>query len=216
MPAEVELKLRASGAAIIEALAAAETLGEAILGPPLTFDEVDVYLDTRDGRLAAAGWACRLRDRGAGHIVSLKGPADAISGTGIHRRPEHEGPATESVNPDRWPPSAARERLLGLSGGAPLVERVRLLQRRTERSVSIDGVPIGTLSLDEVRVRHGAEVHGGPIHVVELELAAEGPGSVATLERLAASLSAHPGLQPDPDTKLAHALAIRDAEPDAG
>lgn len=207
MPAEVEAKLRAKSIDVLGALAEAPTLGEADLGPAQTFDEVDIYLDTADGRLAAARWACRLRDRGDGPYVSLKGPAAAVSAGGVHRRPEHEGPATASFDPSTWPPSEARDLLVGLTDGAELVERVRLLQRRTERSVMVGDRHLGTLTLDEVRVGRGTEVLDGTLHVVELELAADDDGSVAALDRLAADLAAWPGLEPDPTTKLAHALA---------
>lgn len=207
MPAEVEAKLRATGTDVLAALAKAPTLGEADLGSPHTFDEVDIYLDTADGRLAAARWACRLRDRGDGPYVSLKGPAAAVSVDGVHRRPEHEGPATASFDPSIWPPSEARDLLIAMTGGAQLVERVRLLQRRIERAVTVRARHLGTLSLDEVRVGRGTEVLDGTLHVVELELATDDDGSVAALDRLAADLAAWPGLQPDPTTKLAHALA---------
>lgn len=207
MPAEVEAKLRATNLGVLAALAEAPTLGEAHLGPAHTFDEVDLYLDTPDGRLAAARWACRLRDRGDGPYVSLKGPAAAVSADGVHSRPEHEGPATASLDPSTWPPSEARDLLLDLSGRATLVERVRLLQRRTERAVTIRDRHVGTLSLDEVRVGRGERVLDGTLHVVELELAGDDDASVAELDRLAAALAMCPGLEPDPTTKLAHALA---------
>lgn len=207
MPAEVEAKLRAAGAGVLAALAEAPTLGDADLGPARTFDELDIYLDTADGRLAAARWACRLRDRGDGPYVSLKGPAAVVTAGGVHRRPEHEGPATASFDPSTWPPSEARDLLIALTGGAPLVERVRLLQRRTERAVTVRDRHVGTLSLDEVRVGRGEEVFEGTLHVVELELASDDDASVAALDRLAAALAASPGLEPDPTPKLAHALA---------
>lgn len=206
MPAEVEAKLRAAGADVLAALAEAQTLGEADLGRARTFDELDIYLDTADGRLAAARWACRLRDRGHGPYVSLKGPAAAVSAGGVHRRPEHEGPATASFDPSTWPPSQARDLLIALIDGATLVERVRLLQRRTERPVTVRDRHVGTLSLDEVRAGRGEEVLDGTLYVVELELEADDDASVAALDRLAGALAAWPGVEPDPTTKLAHAL----------
>jgi len=211
MAAEVEAKFTAADASVLAALASTSRLADADLGPAQTVDELDIYLDTDDGRLAAAGWACRLRDRGNGPLVSLKGPAEAVSTTGIHRRPEHEGPATDARDPADWPPSPARDRLLALSGGAPLAERVRLQQRRTERDVRLHGRHVGTLSLDHVRAGHGDRSFDGELHVVELELAVDDDASVADLERLAGALAAWPGLVADPQTKLAHALTLRAA-----
>lgn len=203
MPTEVEAKYLATAAAL-DALGRATTLGDADLGLPRAFDEVDRYLDTADGRLAAVHWACRLRDRGAGPIVSLKGPADSVDGA-IHRRPELEGPAADSLHPEDWPSSDARDLLLRLAGAAPLAERVRLEQRRVERSVRVGEHHVGTLSLDTVVVRHAERAIGDPMHVVELELASD--DAHEPLRSLAASLSSLPGLTADASSKLEHALA---------
>ena len=59
---ETELKLRGTPAAL-GALAVIDHLGPATLGAARTADELDVYLDTAEGALAAARWACRLRAR---------------------------------------------------------------------------------------------------------------------------------------------------------
>lgn len=208
MPTEVEAKFLATDATVLEALTAAPTLGDAELGPAHTVDEVDRYLDSADGRLAASRWACRLRDRGSGPYVSLKGPAAGVGADGIHRRPEFEGPATASRDPSRWPVSEARDRLLQLSGGEQLVERVRLDQRRTERDVLLGGRRVGTLSLDVVSVGVGATTNGEPFHVVELELLNDDPGLERELRSLSAALAARRGLSVDRTTKLERALAM--------
>jgi triphosphatase len=207
MPAEIEARFAASDDAPLDRLAVADRLGSARLGPMRTADEIDLYLDTPDGRLAEAGWACRLRSRGDGWRVSLKGPSARHGGAGwLHERPEIEGPATSEPDPGSWPPSAARARLMQLVGGeGPMVERLRLLQRRREREVAIDGAARGTLSLDAVSVVHdGADV--GRLRVVELEL----PAGVdrAALEPLAAALGAIAGLAPEPRSKLERAVDL--------
>jgi len=206
MAVEVEAKFLATDEAPLDALAHVTVLGPAALGPPTTVDEVDIYLDTSDGRLATARWACRLRDRGAGCRVSLKGPALTDAEVAwLHRRPEVEGPATSSFDPADWPPGEARELLLGMAGRQPLVERFRLLQRRTERAVNLDGRTIGTLSLDRATVAHGGEPLG-VLHVVELELASDtDPAAAAALAGLADALAARAGLAADRRTKLEHA-----------
>ncbi|MGH2418652.1 MAG: CYTH domain-containing protein, partial [Candidatus Limnocylindria bacterium] len=144
MPTEVEAKFRAESAEPLAELATRPRLGRAVLGRPRTVDETDRYLDTADGRLEAARWACRLRSREGTTRISLKGPQ--VEGTvgWYHRRPEVEGPATPTVDPDGWPPSPALDLLATLRAGRPLVERLRLQQRRTERAVALDdGTPIG-------------------------------------------------------------------------
>ena len=120
MEAEVEAKFLADGPEPLERLTAADRLGRASLGPPRVFDEVDRYLDTDDGRLAAAGWACRLRERDGRFRVSLKGPSVAQRESWLHHRPEVEGPATDAFDPRAWPDSEARRLVEQLSGGLPL------------------------------------------------------------------------------------------------
>jgi inorganic triphosphatase YgiF len=213
MPAEIEARFAAATEAPLDRLAASEQLGPATLGPIRPADEVDRYLDTPDGRLSAAGWACRLRSRGAGWRISLKGPARHIGGGSpewLHVREEIEGPATEMVEPIAWPASTARDRLTGIAAGGRLVEIVRLLQWRRERAVNVDGRESGILSLDAVRVLHdGREV--GRLRVVELEL----PVGIerAALEPLAAALGRVDGLTPDPRSKLERALAMASEQP---
>ena len=206
MRTEVEARFRAAGVAPLEALAVASHLGSAELGTPRTVDETDRYLDTVDGRLAEARWACRLRAREGSVRISLKGPPTATDGhPWHHRRPELEGPATDEIDPDAWPPSAARDLLDDLRGGGTLVERLRLRQRRTERAVQVDGARFGTLSLDAVRVQvQGEEL--GELFVVELELDPAATSAERELSGLATALAEVAGLVAERRTKLERAL----------
>ena len=208
MATEVEARFRAADDETLARLAAVERIGGADIGPPVPVDEEDRYLDTDDGRMAAARWACRLRTRDGVTRISLKGPSSAPVGADpwLHRRPEVEGPASATLDPAAWPPSAARDRLLELTGGGELHERFRLLQRRTERPVSIGGRALGTLTLDAVRIVHaGREI--GDLRIVELELAAPDRAAEASLAELAHTLSEVPGLEPEARTKLEQASA---------
>lgn len=207
-PVEAELKLRAPDDATLDLLATLPALGSHALGPATIVRETDVYLDTSDGRLAAARWALRLRTRDGRTLASLKGPAEHHPGEALHRRPEVEGPVDRPSLPSTWPGSAARSLVLELAGEAELVERLTLLQERTERAVDGAGRRIGTLSLDRVQVL----VHGrsrGRLRVVELELdptlgyprqAALAPELLERLVEL--------GLRPDPASKLELALGF--------
>jgi inorganic triphosphatase YgiF len=204
---ESELKYRAETDAPLDALARATSIGPATLGPARAVEEVDRYLDTDEGRLSRAGWACRLRTREGRTILSLKGPGQHLAGAAIHRRLELEGPAGAGPEPSGWPASAARERLLELSGGAPLTEQMTLAQRRIEREVRLGDRRVGLLSLDRAQVLHDGRALG-EMRVVELEL---DPTALATgldpasLER---ALEAVDGLTPDPASKLERALAL--------
>jgi inorganic triphosphatase YgiF len=204
---ESELKLLADGEAPLDELALRETLGPAQLGPALTVTELDRYLDTADLRLAGSGWACRLRTRDGAASLSLKGPAEHLAGAALHRRPELNGPATPGADPARWPSSAARDRLLAMAAGEPLVERLALAQTRTEREVRWGVRRVGTLSLDRVHVlHHGSEI--GRLNLVELELDPEASGGDLDPEPLSRALQTIGGLRLDPLSKLEHALTM--------
>ncbi len=207
MPVEVELKYLASGPAVLERLATAPHLGPAALGPPRTVAETDSYLDTPDRRLSTARWACRLRAREGTVRISLKGPPEPGGGGALHRRPELEAPAGAGRDPTAWPRSEARDLLDALRGGQPLVERLRLRQTRTERAVNVEGELVGTLTLDVVEVAAG-DRGGGTLHVVELELAADGADGEARLDELRAALEATDGLVADDATKLERAIGM--------
>lgn len=208
MATEVEARFAADGPAPLETLCVVARLGPAVLGPARSVEEVDRYLDTEDGALAAARWACRLRSRDGVTRISLKGPPEVGDREEWHhRRPELEGPADEALDPSAWPASPAHELLDRLRADHPLSERVRLVQRRTERSVAIAATPIGTLTCDEVRVeRRGSAA--GRLHVVELELHGDDPALAPALDALAATLAALPGLRAEPRTKLERALEL--------
>jgi inorganic triphosphatase YgiF len=202
---EVELKLRADGNAPLDLLAGRSRLGPAGLGSAHTVSETDVYLDTADGRLAAAGWACRYRTRDGSSRISLKGPPQDSGDDALHRRPELEGPVDDPAQPRTWPPSPARDHVLALAGDARLGERLTLQQERTERDAVLDGARIGILSLDRVWVLR-RERSVGAFQVVELELTGKVAASV--VDALATALRATPGLRPEPGSKLELALAL--------
>jgi inorganic triphosphatase YgiF len=206
MPTEIEAKFRAESAEPLVALATRSSLGPALLGTARTVDEVDRYLDTDDGHLAAARWACRLRTREGATRISLKGPPIGLAEPWYHRRPEVEGPATNVLEPDAWPRSPALDLLDRLRAGHPLGERLRLDQARTERAVRhADGSSIGTLTLDRVRMSDaGSDL--GVLFMVELELDASSGPAGHELDELAAELAATDGLVPEPRSKLEHAL----------
>ena len=204
---EAELKYTASDERPLLELEGAPALGPAHLGAPRMTRERDRYLDTADLRLSAMRWACRLRERDGRTIVSLKGPAQHEAGDLLHRRDELEGPAGVDLDLLTWPPSPARDRLLTFTDGGELVERFRLEQERTERSVNVGELPVGVLSLDRVRVLY-RDAEAGRMYVVELELDPAALTVGFDHRPLADALERVPGLSPDPLSKLERALAL--------
>ena len=204
---EAELKYTASDERPLLELEGAPTLGPARLGAPRATHELDRYLDTADLRLSAMHWACRLRQREGRTILSLKGPPQHGAADILHRREELEGPGGAGLDPLTWPESPARDRLAALTGGGELVERFRLDQDRTERSVSVGEMPVGVLSLDRVRVIYRDD-EAGRMYVVELELDAAALAVGLDHRPLADALERVSGLSPDPLSKLERALAL--------
>ena len=206
MPTEVEARFRAESAEPLVELAGRARLGPARLGPPRTVHETDRYLDTVDGRLAAARWACRLRSREGTTRISLKGPPTETAHGWHHRRHEVEGPATPAIDPGSWPASEALDLLETLSAGLPLGERLRLDQARTERIVYLDGgAAIGTLTLDHARISADT-TDLGELFVVEFELLTDSVAGERELQHLATALEATDGLVAEPRSKLERAL----------
>jgi inorganic triphosphatase YgiF len=172
-------------------------------------------MDTADRRLAAGGWACRLRSRGEVRIISLKGPPigdpEQAGGQrlGIQRRRELEGPALPDPDPGTWPRSDAADLLVRLTAGSVLIERFTLRQVRTQRSVTIGDRMAGTLSLDRVSVVRGRTVIGR-FREVELELVPDEPIGSAEIAALFDGLAAITGLHADGRSKLQWAEAMLD------
>ena len=142
--------------------------------------------------------------------VSLKGPPEPGTAGALHRRPELEGPATDQPDPGRWPPSPARDAVLAMSGGEPLTQRFdAATSSARERVVSVEGIAIGTLSLDSV-TRPARRRRARPFLVVELELDDAAVADGLDPAPLATALGDLPGLEPEPQTKLERALALLD------
>jgi len=205
-PVELELKYRVTDPTTGERLIAAERLAElAASGSPRTTQLEDRYVDTGDGALARAGFAVRLRQSGAGTVVSVKSLARTEGPGGAVRREELEGPADRVAAAVEWPPSDARSLVLEHAGDAPLLERVTVRQLRRKR-VLRSGPTRVELSLDEVDV-----VARGTIVSRFLELEAELlKGPEEALAGLGAVLDAEVGLRRSRSSKLEAALAALD------
>ncbi|MCU0505400.1 MAG: CHAD domain-containing protein [Chloroflexi bacterium] len=205
-PLEVELKYRITGPLELETvLGYAEDAGLHAEGEAVEVRVRDRYIDTPDGRLAAAAVAARLRHRADGVVVTVKTPGSRHGA--VVRRTELESPATGSLAPSEWPASPARDVVAAHAAGEPLVEIVTLDQVRTAVDLVTDGAQV-SLTLDDVTV-----VAEGRVVDRFAELEAElASGDEAALHRLAERLAREPALAHDAGTKLERAmLAVADA-----
>jgi inorganic triphosphatase YgiF len=166
----------------------------------------DRYLDTAlvGGWLQALGMRARLRTGGGQVVLAVK--RGGLERAGVTVRVELQAAATASLDPRRWPPSAAREALIEAIGTEPLLEIAVLRQRRLVRPVAAGATRV-ELSLDRVDAVERGRVLARR-HELEAELLA---GAEGDLSRLAAALLHVDGLTPAVGSKLAFGLAARKA-----
>ena len=214
-PTEVELKYRLTTPLELETvLAYAVDAGFRPDGEPTVVRVRDRYLDTADGRLAAAAVAARLRHTADGILVTVKTPA--VRHGAVVRRTELESPATDSLVPADWPPSPARDAVTAHAGGAALVEVVVLDQVRNVVDL-VDGGSGGAdgagglrveLTVDDVAV-----IADGRLIDRFAELEAELlEGDETALHRLGARLEQDPAVTRAGGSKLERAMrSVADA-----
>jgi inorganic triphosphatase YgiF len=204
-PVEVEVKLGVARPAAVRALLlrpdADRLAGFAAAGEPHVVTLTDRYLDTDrwDGRLYVAGIRARLRRQGRATTLTVK-RASALD-RGVATRVELHGQATSTIEPRRWPPSAARSLLLETLDGEPLKEIARLRQRRLTRMFGRDATTV-EVSLDALEALDGRLVVGRR-HELEAELVA---GDEVALAELGEALLAIEGVGQPLGSKLRFAL----------
>jgi inorganic triphosphatase YgiF len=204
-PLEVEVKLGITRPASVRRLITdadpRRLAGFEAAGEPHLVGITDRYLDTDPhfGRLATAQMRARLRSTGRSVELTVKRPG--TEALGVTTRVELEAPATRSLDPRRWPASAARDALLAATGGEPLVEIARLRQRRLTRLFRRAATTV-EVSLDALAALDGRTVVARR-HELEAELI---DGDDAALADLAEALRRIDGIGPALGSKLRFAL----------
>ena len=175
-------------------------------GNEMTVEVEDRYVDTAYGALEHAGFGARLRREDDGAVtVTVKSAShdrpgadddDAPDPKALSQRVEVEGPADERLEPDAWPPSAARELINEIRDGARLRTLFTINQRREKRTLALDDGPV-QVTLDRVAVFRGARPLSS-FSVLEVEAT---DGSGANLGRLAALIEATGYVVPEPRSK---------------
>lgn len=202
---EIEAKFSITDDALAEQLRTVETINGWTLARGVTTRVHDVYLDTPDRRLLAAGYACRQRRiaRQRARRISIK--QIASTRTALYQRDEFEIVVADAAPPAEWQASPARDLVLRLIGDAPLEKLFELRQTRLKREVKQNETRIAEWSVDAVSVRAGRR-HLNFVEL-EIELAAGTPDDLA---RLAARVQAAWNLTPVTQSKFERALAWHD------
>jgi CHAD domain-containing protein len=202
---EIEAKFRVPDEEVLRSLRGATHLAGFPLGPALTEEFADTYLDTEHWQILAGGYFCRRR-LSEGHVlITLKRVETARDA--VHRREELEVELGGYAPPAEWPDGPARQKVLDLSQGAPLVAMLELRQDRTIRLVGDEEHPVAELSLDVVRLAtRDAAAPGGDKVYFEVEAELAEAGSEADLAAIVAELQTTWGLEPEPLSKFQRAL----------
>lgn len=204
-PKEIEVKLAVAVPLMVRRLLTdpdpRRLAGFSAAGPEHIVQLTDRYLDTDPiaGRLFLKSIRARLRREGA--VTSLTVKRSGVEMRGVTTRVELEGPATRSLDPDRWPPSAARAALLEASSSEPLQVIAQLRQRRRTRLLA-RGETVVELSLDALQAVDRGRVVGRR-HELEAELIR---GDETALAELGEALLRIDGVSPPLGSKLRFAL----------
>lgn len=207
---EVEAKFDATPDAV-ERLLVLTSFGDFLLDARDHTHQVDVYVDTRDERLKAAGSSLRVRRAGALAFLTFKGERRSISthDSNVVSRLEDEveidggnpdDTAVFTTSPEPSPLARARD----IVGGEPLLPIVRM---ETERSVltfldsSGAGIEVAVDRCLATRLLDGRERE-----FVEVEAELKSGNADALLRAMAAMRGAVKGLRPSTTTKLERAL----------
>lgn len=152
---EVELKYRIPNETTARRLLAQEWLGPYRLG---AIDEQklhDVYCDTGDQAIAAAGFALRVRHCDGIAGVQLK---SLSSGEGHrHSRRELRLTTDSPMQPALWPDGAARDLVLEIVNGRIVQPLFEVEQLRRRAALWLDDEEIAEWSVDRIAWRAGGE-----------------------------------------------------------
>jgi inorganic triphosphatase YgiF len=200
---EIESKFQIPNATLFEHLSSLSQMAGYEFKTPATKIIVDTYLDTAEGHIYQAGFACRVRHNTSKNMwmASLKGLGGAQGA--IHSRAEYETSIKANAHPRDWPASQARELALQLSNNHPLVPVLTLYQTRHVRQIEGNGRPVGELSLDEVTYQGD----GLQASAYELEIELGATGSLDDLHALHNFLIPL-GLIPEPTSKFERGMAL--------
>lgn len=197
---EIEAKFAITNATVAEQLKTVEGIDTFQIAPGKTIRVRDTYLDTRNRRLLAAGYACRRRKQANQWLITLKQIRSAEGA--MHAREELEIVLPQDAPPAEWSDSPARERVLSLIGDDALQKLFELRQTRVQRDVLKDGTVIAEWSVDEVRARVGKAI----LQFAELEIELKS-GTEADLTRITALVQAEWNLAPEPQSKFERVLS---------
>jgi inorganic triphosphatase YgiF len=201
---EIEAKFTVPNPSVYWSLQTADYLAGYSLSTTQVKPVWDTYLDTRSQRILVAGFSCQQSLSREGIVITLKSLGGAEGA--VHRRKKYELSMATSRPPIDWPDSPARDLVLQLIGGEPLLTSFELRQTRVIRMLKEEDQPVAELSLDSVTLvtDETEQVY----LVLEVELLSQTPEE--TLITIAGCLQDVWDLKPEPLSKFERALELLD------
>lgn len=206
---EIEAKFVLPNAEVFHRLQEADHLVDFALSAGQAKHMRDIYLDTANRVILAAGYACRRREQEGGVLITLKKLGKAKGA--IHRREEFEVLLPADRPPAQWPNSQVRDRVIQLIGKATLSALFELRQKRVVRLATRGERLVAELSLDEVHL----DAAGREQVYFELEVELTPQGTEDDLSTVVTHLQSEWGLEPQPLSKFWRAMTLMD-EQDTG
>lgn len=160
---------------------------------------IDHYMDTSQRHIGKAGYACRIREKDGGWLLTVKGLGGADGA--IHQREEYESEIPRNSSPEQWFDSPARELVTSLIHSHPLVELCTIHQHRITRAVYKERRCVGEMSLDVVDMKSIRQ----PERIYEVEMELQQDGTLEDLKALGEILQSR-GLRPETRSKFERAM----------
>ena len=202
---EIEAKFAVPDEVTWQRLQIVTELAGYAIGPSEAKEVHDTFVDTPDRQIIRSGHVCRQREVAGQIVMTLKG-SKTIEGA-VHRREELEITLPHAMPIVQWPPAEIRYQLLALIGDVPLTPLFDQRQTRHVRWVTQGQRRVAEMSVDQVRL----SLSGQEQSYFEVEMELKNAGTEDDLAQLAAALQNEWGLQPEPRSKFARALALADA-----
>jgi len=198
-----QAKFRITNPGIYWSLQTIENFGRYTLSAPYMEELDDVYVDTKNRRLFAAGYCCRKRNQSRGFLITLiklRSAKGASKKTGKW----HVLLKKNKNDPEDWPKSEVRTRVLKVVSNKKLHSTLTLHQTRIARSIKKKDQVIALATLDDVSIIE----NGKNQQFKRLKIKMHIQGGEDQLKSIIASLQEKWSLKPEALIKFERSLAI--------
>jgi len=199
----IEVKFRVPDPGIFWLIQTIEQLGPYSLSVP-QFEQInDAFLDTQKRRLKTAGYYCRQREQAKGCLITLF-ERESKDGEDQLGRKWDVSLKRNTDNPEDWPESQARKRILQVIPNKKLKPIFRLHKTRITRLIQEGDQIVARATLDDVSLLLKDENQ----QFKTLKITMLIPDNENHLHTITASLQARWQLETEPQTKFEQAIAL--------